>query len=59
MIRLNLLPEARAAAAKKKGPALPTGARLNNLLLIGGLVLGVIYMGSMYLVLSGKRRHLD
>jgi len=59
LIRINLLTEARAAAAKKKGPALPTGAKLNNLLLIGGLVLGVIYMGSMYLVLSGKRRHLD
>jgi type IV pilus assembly protein PilN len=59
LIRINLLTEARAAAAKKKGPALPTGARLNNLLMIGGLVLGVIYMGSMYLVLSGKRRHLD
>ena len=59
MIRINLLTEARAAAAKKKGPALPTGAKLNNLLLIGGLVLGVIYIGTMYLVLSSKKRHLD
>jgi type IV pilus assembly protein PilN len=59
LIRINLLTEARAAAAKKKGPALPTGAKLNNLLLIGGLVLGVIYIGTMYLVLSSKKRHLD
>jgi type IV pilus assembly protein PilN len=59
LIRINLLTEARAAAAKKKGPALPTGAKLNNLLLIGGLLLGVIYMGTMYLVLSSKSRRLD
>ena len=59
MIRINLLTEARAAAAKKKGPALPTGAKLNNLLLIGGLALGLIYIGTMYLVLSSKQRHLD
>ena len=59
MIRINLLTEARAAAAKKKGPALPTGARLNNLLLIGGLALGLIYIGTMFLVLTTKRRHLD
>jgi type IV pilus assembly protein PilN len=59
LIRINLLTEARAAAAKKKGPALPTGAKLNNLLLIGGLALGLIYIGAMYLVLSSKQRHLD
>ena len=59
MIRINLLTEARAAAAKKRGPALPTGAKLNNLLLIGGLALGLIYIGTMFLVLSSKRRHLD
>ena len=59
MIRINLLTEARAAAAKKKGPALPTGAKLNNLLLIGGLALGLIYIGTMFLVLTAKRRHLD
>ena len=59
MIRINLLTEARAAAAKKKGPALPTGAKLNNLILIGGLALGVIYIATMGLVLTAKRRHLD
>ena len=59
MIRINLLTEARAAAAKKKGPALPTGAKLNNLLLIGGLLLGLIYIATMGLVLTSKRRHLD
>jgi len=59
LIRINLLTEARAAAAKKKGPALPTGAKLNNLLLIGGLALGLIYIGVMALVLTSHRRHLD
>ncbi len=59
MIRINLLTEARAAAAKKKGPALPTGARLNNLLLIGGVALGIIYIGVMALLLTNHRRRLD
>ena len=59
MIRINLLTEARAAAAKKKGPALPTGARLNNMLLVGGIVLGVIYIGVMWLILTNHRRALD
>lgn len=59
MIRINLLTEARAAAAKKKGPALPTGAKLNNLLLIAGVALGVIYIGVMALILTGRKRHLD
>ena len=59
MIRINLLTEARAAAAKKKGPALPTGAKLNNLLLIGGLALGLIYIGTMFLVLHNRNRKLD
>ena len=59
MIRINLLTEAKAAAAKKKGPALPTGARLNNLLLIGGLALGIVYIAAMGLTLTSRRRHLD
>jgi type IV pilus assembly protein PilN len=59
LIRINLLTEAKAAAAKKRGPALPTGAKLNNLILIGGLALGVIYIATMALVLTSHRRHLD
>jgi type IV pilus assembly protein PilN len=59
LIRINLLTEARAAAAKKKGPALPTGAKLNNLLLIGGVALGIIYIGVMALVLTSQRRRLN
>jgi type IV pilus assembly protein PilN len=59
LIRINLLTEAKAAAAKKKGPALPTGAKLNNLVLVGGLLLGLIYIGAMALVLTSHRRHLD
>jgi type IV pilus assembly protein PilN len=59
LIRINLLTEARAAAAKKKGPALPTGAKLNNLLLIAGVALGLIYIGVMALILTGRKRHLD
>ena len=59
MIRINLLTEARAAAAKKKGPALPTGAKLNNLILTGGILLGILYIATMGLVLTSKRRRLD
>lgn len=59
MIRINLLTEAKQAAAKKKAPILPTGARLNNLLFIAGLSLGVLYIGIMALILTGRRRHLE
>src|SRR5215470_14921640 len=59
LIRINLLTEARAAAAKKKGPALPTGAKLNNLILIGGIFLGILYIATMGLGLMSRRRHLD
>jgi type IV pilus assembly protein PilN len=59
LIRINLLTEAKAAAAKKKGPSLPTGAKLNNLILIGGVVLGLIYIATMALVLTSRRRSLD
>ena len=52
MIRINLLTEAKAAAARKKTPVLPTGARLNNLVFIAGLGLGVLYIAVMGLVLS-------
>lgn len=40
MIRINLLTEAKAAAARKKAPILPTGARLNNLLFTAGIAAG-------------------
>ncbi len=59
MIRINLLTEAKAAAARKKTPVLPTGARLNNLVFAAGIALGVIYIAAMGLILTGKRRDLD
>jgi type IV pilus assembly protein PilN len=59
VIRINLLSEARAAAARRKAPAIPTGAKLNNLLFLGGILLGVAYIAIMGLVLTSKRRHLD
>lgn len=59
MIRINLLTEARQAAAKKKAPMLPTGAKLNNLLFIAGLAAGVVYIAVMGLILTSKRRQLD
>jgi len=59
LIRINLLTEARAAAAKKKGPALPTGAKLNNLILVGGVLLGILYIAIMGFVLMSRRRRLD
>ena len=59
MIRINLLTEAKAAAARKKTPVLPTGARLNNLLFIAGVAAGVIYIAAMGFYLLQKRRNLD
>lgn len=59
MIRINLLTEAKAAAARKKTPMLPTGARLNNLLFLAGLSLGVLYIVVLGLTLTNKRRALD
>ncbi len=60
MIRINLLTEAKAAAArKKKGPALPSGARLNNFLFFGGLALGVLYIAVMGLTLLSRRSQLQ
>lgn len=59
MIRINLLTEARAAAARKKTAFLPSGARLNNLILLGGVAAGLLYVGITALVLTSKSRHLD
>jgi type IV pilus assembly protein PilN len=59
LIRINLLTEARAAAARKKTAFLPSGARLNNLILLGGIATGLLYIGIMALVLTSKSRRLD
>ena len=59
MIRINLLTEAKAAAARKKTSVLPTGARLNTLLFYAGIGLGALYLVVMGLHLTGKRRALD
>jgi type IV pilus assembly protein PilN len=59
VIRINLLTEAKAAAAKKKTPILPTGARLNNIVFVGGLALGILYIAIMGLILTSRRRQLD
>ena len=59
MIRINLLTEARAAAARKKSPFLPSGARLNNLILLGGVVAGLLYIGIMALILTSRSKTLD
>jgi type IV pilus assembly protein PilN len=59
LIRINLLSEARAAAARKKTGTAPTGARLNNLILLGGVAVGILYIGVMALLLTSRSRHLD
>jgi Tfp pilus assembly protein PilN len=59
VIRINLLTEAKAAAAKKKAPILPTGAKLNNLLFIGGFALPIVIILAAGLILSATRRNLD
>ena len=58
MIRINLLSEARAAAARRKAPAMPTGAKLNNLLFLGAILLGVAYIVIMGLVLVSALIHM-
>lgn len=58
MIRINLLTEARAAATRKTA-LLPSGARLNNLILLGGVAAGLIYIGVMALVLHSRSKDLD
>ncbi len=58
MIRINLLTEARAAATRKTS-LLPSGARLNNLILLGGVAAGVLYIGIMALVLHARSKNLD
>ena len=59
MIRINLLTEAKAAAARKRAPMLPSGARLNNLLFFGGLALGVIYLAVFGLLAISERSRLN
>jgi hypothetical protein len=59
LIRINLLTETRGVAARKKAAFLPSGARLNNLILLGGVALGLLYIGIMALILTSKSRRLD
>jgi type IV pilus assembly protein PilN len=58
LIRINLLTEARAAATRKTS-LLPSGARLNNLILLGGVAAGLLYIGIMALVLNSRSKNLD
>ena len=59
MIRINLLTEAKAAAARKKAPILPTGAKLNNLVFIAGIGAGVAYLAIMGLHLYNTKNRLN
>jgi len=59
LIRINLLTEAKAAAAKKKAPMLPAGARLNSFLFFGALALGVLYVAIFGLRALSERSRLD
>jgi type IV pilus assembly protein PilN len=59
LIRINLLTEVRQAAARKKAPVMPTGAKLKNLLFYGAMALGALYIGIMALLLTSERRRLD
>jgi type IV pilus assembly protein PilN len=58
LIRINLLTEAKAAAARKKAPILPTGAKLNNLVFIAGIAIGVVYLAIMGLHLYNTKNRL-
>ena len=58
MIRINLLTEAKAAAARKKTPLLPTGARLNNILFFGGIVACLLIAGAWAFLRVQQKRAL-
>jgi type IV pilus assembly protein PilN len=58
LIRINLLTEARAAA-RKKAPVIPTGARLNNFLFFGAFGLGLLYVAVFGLRAISQRNRLD
>jgi len=59
LIRINLLTEAKAAAARKKAPILPTGARLNNLVFGAGVAAGLIACGVWGLMNLHTKHGLD
>jgi type IV pilus assembly protein PilN len=59
LIRINLLTEAKAAAAKKKAPMLPSGARLNNFLFFGSFALGLVYIAFFGLRGLSERSRLE
>ena len=59
MIRINLLTEAKDAAARKKSPILPTGARLNNLLFVGGIAAGAVGCLAWGLLRIHEKHQLD
>jgi Tfp pilus assembly protein PilN len=59
LIRINLLTEAKAVAARKRAPLLPTGARLNNFLFFGAFGLGLAYVVIMGLTLLSQRSQLE
>jgi type IV pilus assembly protein PilN len=59
LIRINLLTEAKAAAARKKAPVLPTGARLNNFLFFGAFALGLLYIAIFGLRGLAERSRLE
>jgi type IV pilus assembly protein PilN len=59
LIRINLLTEAKAAAARKKTPVLPTGAKLNNLLFLAGIAAGLVAIGVVGYARWNTRRQLD
>jgi type IV pilus assembly protein PilN len=59
LIRINLLTEAKAAAARKKTPLLPTGARLNNILFFGGILACLLIAGGWAFVRVQQKRALS
>jgi type IV pilus assembly protein PilN len=59
LIRINLLTETKAAAARKRAPIIPTGARLNNFLFFGAFGLGLAYVVVMGLTLLSRRSQLE
>lgn len=59
MIKINLLPEAKPTKKKKGVSALGGGERLNVILLVGAVVLGLLVIGVQWWIYRSQIQELD
>ncbi len=59
MIKINLLAEKKAARARTQRLKLDGSVNAQSFLMVGGLVLGLLYVGWQYRVVSSESKRLD